>query len=39
MIKEIRTRRSIRKYVGYADETPKARPRKKLEEIVHYENW
>ena len=25
--------------VGYADETPKARPRKKLEEIVHYENW
>ncbi|MBI6872094.1 nitroreductase family protein [Clostridium aciditolerans] len=25
--------------VGYADETPKARPRKKLEDIIHYENW
>lgn len=25
--------------VGYADEMPKARPRKKLEEIIHYENW
>lgn len=25
--------------VGYAGETPNARPRKKLEEIVHYENW
>lgn len=25
--------------LGYAKETPKARPRKKLEEIVHYENW
>lgn len=25
--------------VGYADETPTARPRKSLEEIVHYENW
>ena len=25
--------------LGYADEAPKARPRKKLEEIVHYENW
>lgn len=25
--------------VGYADETPNARPRKKLEEMVHYENW
>lgn len=25
--------------VGYADETPKARPRKKLEEIIHYEKW
>lgn len=25
--------------VGYADEEPKPRPRKKLEEIVHYENW
>lgn len=25
--------------VGYANEVPKARPRKKLEDIVHYENW
>lgn len=25
--------------VGYADEKPAARPRKKLEEIIHYENW
>lgn len=25
--------------VGYTNETPKARPRKKLEEIVHYEVW
>ncbi len=25
--------------LGYADEAPKARSRKKLEEIVHYENW
>lgn len=25
--------------VGYANETPKARPRKKLEEIIHYETW
>lgn len=25
--------------VGYADEKPVARPRKKLEEIIHYENW
>lgn len=25
--------------LGYADEKPAARPRKKLEEIVHYENW
>ncbi|MCO5385807.1 nitroreductase family protein [Desulfosporosinus sp.] len=25
--------------LGYADETPKARPRKKLEELIHYENW
>ncbi|KUO70181.1 MAG: nitroreductase [Clostridia bacterium BRH_c25] len=25
--------------LGYADETPRARPRKRLEEIVHYENW
>lgn len=25
--------------VGYADEKPAPRPRKKLEEIVHYENW
>ncbi|HYE81948.1 MAG TPA: nitroreductase family protein [Clostridia bacterium] len=25
--------------VGYADEDPKSRPRKALEEIVHYESW
>jgi len=25
--------------LGYANETPKARPRKKIEEIIHYENW
>ena len=25
--------------LGYANETPKARPRKKLEEITHYEIW
>lgn len=25
--------------LGYANEIPKARPRKKLEEIIHYENW
>lgn len=25
--------------VGYADETPKPRPRKKIEDIIHYENW
>jgi len=25
--------------LGYTHETLKARPRKKLEEIVHYENW
>ncbi len=25
--------------VGYPNETPKARPRKKIEEIVHYEIW
>lgn len=25
--------------VGYPNETPKARPRKKIEEIVHYEFW
>ena len=25
--------------LGYAAETPKARPRKKLEDIVHYEKW
>ncbi len=25
--------------VGYGDETPKPRPRKKLEEIVRYEKW
>ncbi|MBX4269612.1 nitroreductase family protein [Clostridium estertheticum] len=25
--------------LGYANETPKARPRKKLEEIIHCENW
>jgi nitroreductase len=25
--------------VGYTNESPKARPRKKFEDIVHYENW
>jgi len=25
--------------VGYADGKPTARPRRKLEEIIHYENW
>ena len=25
--------------LGYANETPKARQRKKLEELTHYENW
>jgi len=25
--------------VGYADEAPNPRPRKKLEDIIHYENW
>lgn len=25
--------------VGYPDESPKPRPRKKLEDIIHYENW
>lgn len=25
--------------IGYPDETPKARPRKKLEDMVHYESW
>jgi len=25
--------------LGYADETPKERPRKKIKEIIHYENW
>jgi nitroreductase len=25
--------------VGYSDENPKARPRKRLEDVVHYENW
>lgn len=25
--------------LGYANELPKARPRKKLEEIIHYESW
>lgn len=25
--------------LGYADEKPKPRPRKKLEEIIHYESW
>ncbi|AKL95357.1 nitroreductase [Clostridium aceticum] len=25
--------------LGYGEEIPQARPRKKLEEIVHYENW
>jgi nitroreductase len=25
--------------IGYADEVPEARPRKKIQEILHYENW
>jgi len=25
--------------LGYANETPKERPRKKIEEIIYYENW
>jgi nitroreductase len=25
--------------LGYSDESPKARPRKNLEDIMHYENW
>jgi nitroreductase len=25
--------------LGYPDESPKARPRKNLEDIIHYENW
>jgi nitroreductase len=25
--------------VGYSNESPKARPRKKLKDILHYENW
>ena len=25
--------------LGYTNETPEARPRKKLEEMLHYENW
>lgn len=25
--------------IGYTKEIPKARPRKKLEQIIHYENW
>ncbi|MBU3092140.1 nitroreductase family protein [Clostridium sp. CF011] len=25
--------------LGYANETPKARTRKKLKELIHYENW
>ena len=25
--------------LGYANEAPKARPRKKIEEITHYESW
>lgn len=25
--------------LGYPDESPKARPRKDLKEIIHYENW
>lgn len=25
--------------LGYSDESPKARPRKAFEDIVHYENW
>lgn len=25
--------------IGYADEEPQPRPRKRLEDIVHYEKW
>lgn len=25
--------------LGYAAETPKSRPRKKIEEMIHYEHW
>lgn len=25
--------------LGYADEKPQVRPRKRLEEIIHYEIW
>ncbi|MBN7575170.1 MULTISPECIES: nitroreductase family protein [Clostridium] len=25
--------------IGYPDETPKARPRKRLEDMIHYESW
>jgi len=25
--------------VGYPDETPNPRPRKSLEDIIHYEKW
>ena len=25
--------------LGYSNESPKARPRKNLEDIIHYENW
>lgn len=25
--------------LGYPNESPKSRPRKKLEDIIHYENW
>jgi nitroreductase len=25
--------------LGYSDESPDARPRKSLEDIIHYENW
>ncbi|MDR3595607.1 MAG: hypothetical protein P4L60_12625 [Clostridium sp.] len=39
-------RRNIRKYmnkpvetVGYPNENSKARPRKKLENMIHYECW
>lgn len=49
MIKSIERRRSVREYIdkyvvgiitlGYANEAPKARPRKALEEIIHYETW
>ncbi len=39
MIKEIEMRRSIRNYSNKLVEDFKARPRKKIEDIVHYECW